>query len=288
MAQAQTTTARKTGTIHLNRGPKADKPARKSRTHRVTKPEQEEAPRHDAPPRANESVWITALSGAEGFHRDALQVELAVGLSVFSVKADAAKVTPDAKKALREIYGKAGYACKTPQGEDYKTVMRRVSAAADLYQHLGGRETIVDWIGDAAPREQVKCIMEHVKEHRFDSINDVLAYVGKPVVTKRPREGRTMPSTGASDQNVANALVAAATLRSATGKLGLPAERVFSQGAMTVAVPMDATYDDVMKIITDLTVFAATKLREALPAAAATPVAPPPPVTAPAPQAALV
>lgn len=139
-------------------------------------------------------IELTALTGAEGFHRDALQVELAVGLlvfSVFSVKADAAKVMPDAKKALREIYSKAGYACATPQGEDYKTVLRRISAAADLYQHIGGRETIVDWIGDASPRDQVKTIMEHVKNYKFDSINDVLAYVGKPVVTKRPREGRT-------------------------------------------------------------------------------------------------
>src|ERR1043165_2136609 len=104
MAQAQmhTTTGRKTGTIHLNKGAAATK-TRKPRTHRVVveKPAEQEAPRYNTPPRANENVWVTALSGAEGLHRDALQLELAVGLSVFSVKADAVKVPLEAKKALR-------------------------------------------------------------------------------------------------------------------------------------------------------------------------------------------
>lgn len=45
---------------------------------------------------------------------------------------------------------------------------------------------------------------------------------------------------------------------------------------MTVAVPMDASYDDVMAIITELTVFAATKLRAAQPAANEAPPAAPP------------
>lgn len=278
MAQMQAnTTSRKTGTIHITRGPKADKPVRKSRTHRIKAEEaQEMETRHDAPPRANESVWITALTGAEGFHRDALGIELAVGLSVFSVKADQAKVGLDAKKALREIYMKAGYACATPQGEDYKTVLRRISVTADLYQHIGGRETIVDWIGDASPRDQVKTIMEHVKGYKFDSINDVLAYVGKPVVTKRPREG-TQKATEASD--AAKAASAAMSIRNLTSGLKLPDGRVFQHGAMTVAVPLEATYDEVMAIVTDLTVFAATHLRskeqEAAHAQGATPAVAP-------------
>lgn len=262
MAQTQVnTTTRKAGTIHLTRGLKVDKPVRKPRAARLERAAQEpEAVRPTAPPRANENVWVTALTGAEGFHRDALQLELAVGLSVFSVKADATKVGLDAKKTLRNVYALAGYACATPQGEDYKTVNRRINVAADLYQHIGGRETIVDWIGDAAPREQVKCIMEHVKGYKFDSINDVLSHMGKAIVTKRPR---TAPATPASeaDKAVADAAVAAISLRNLTSKLGLPTERVFAHGAMTVAVPNDATYDDVMAVISDLSVFAATHLR---------------------------
>lgn len=262
MAQAQArhtgdTTGRKTGTLHLNKAPKT---TRKPRTHRIEKP-QDEVQRHDAPPRANESVWVTALSGAEGFHRDALQLELAVGLSVFSVKADAAKVGLDAKKALREIYAKAGYACATPLGEDYKTVLRRINVAADLYVHIGGRETIVDWIGDAAPREQVKTIMEHVKAYGFSGINSVLAYMGKAVATKRPRtEQGSGEGQGPSEaeRQVADAAAAALTLRNTVQKLGLPESRIFQHGAMSVAVPNETTYEDIMATIADLSVLAAT------------------------------
>lgn len=216
-----------------------------------------ETPRHDEPPKANESVWINALSGAEGFHRDALQLELAVGLSVFSVKADAAKATLPAKKALRDIYAKAGYACATPQGEDYKTVNRRINVAADLYQHIGGRETIVDWVGDASPKQQVAEIMAHVKQYDFNSVNDVLAHMGKAVAVKRPRE----PQAPTTPSDAAIAAAAALSIRNLTAGLKLPEGRVFQHGSMTVAVPLEATYDEVMAIVTDLTVFAATTLR---------------------------
>lgn len=271
MAQTQTTSRKPRTTLHLPRTARNTAAAMKSAAPEPT------PPRHDEPPRANESVWVTALSGAEAFHRDALQLELAVGLSVFSVKADAVKVGLDAKKALRNVYAKAGYNCVTPLGEDYKTVNRRINVAADLYQHIGGRETIMDWIGDAAPREQVKTIMEHVKGYHFDSINDVLAFMGKAVAVKRPREGTKPQEQQASEQQVADAAVAAISLRQMTTKLGLPQERIFQHGAMTIAVPLDASYDDVMACITDLTIFATTELRAKAPAAAneATPAAAP-------------
>lgn len=284
MAQAQvnTTPARKTGTIHLNKGVAAKK-TRKPRTHRVVKPGTSDE--HDVnPPRMNESVWVTALSGAEGFHRDALQLELAVGLSVFSVKADAVKVGLDAKKALKEIYSKAGYACATPQGEDYKTVSRRINVAADLYQWIGGRQTIVDWVEDAPPREQVKVIMEHVKGYQFDSINDVLAKMGKPVTVKRPRVAAApAPEPSEADQQVAEQASAMLALRDLTSKLKLPEGRVFQHGAMTVAVPVEASYEDVMSIVGDLSVFAATHLRPQAPAANAEPPVVVSPVSVPQP-----
>lgn len=257
MAQASNTTGRRT--ITLPKTPRNTRAALKQ-AEKPAAPK-EPTPRHDEPLRANESVWITALAGAGGFHRDALQLELAVGLSVFSVKADASKVPLDAKKALREIYTKAGYATATPQGEDYKTVNRRINVAADLYQFIGGRETIVDWVGDASPREQVKSIMEHVKKFGFDSVNDVLAHMGKAVAVKRPRTGPSEPTApGVSD--AAKAASAALAIRQLTSTLKLPEGRVFSRGPITVAIPVEATYEDVMAIVGDLSVFAATKLRQ--------------------------
>lgn len=259
MAQTTQTTTRKTLSL-----PKTAANTRAALKQGLkTKPQ--DTPRHDEPPRANEQVWVNALAGAEGFHRDALQLELAVGLSVFSVKADAAKVPLDAKKALKDIYAKAGYACATPQGEDYKTVNRRINVAADLYQHIGGRETIVDWVGDASPRDQVKTIMEHVKNYKFDSINSVLAYMGKAVAVKRPRLEATQASE--ADQRVAEAAATALSIREVVSKFNLPEGHLFQHGAMTVVVPVEATYADVMAIVADLSVFAATKLRTPEPAA---------------------
>jgi hypothetical protein len=43
----------------------------------------------------------------------------------------------------------------------------------------------------------------------------------------------------------------------------LPPGRIFQHGPMRVAVPMSATYEDVMALVADLTVFAANQLRVA-------------------------
>lgn len=225
------------------------------------------------PPRTRskpvENIWVTALVNAEGFHRDALQLELAVGLSLFADKADADKATLASKKALREVYASAGYACSSPTGEDYKTVVRRVNVAADLYVHLGGRETINDWIADVAPKEQVSTVMEHVKALKFDSIYSVLAYVGKPVVVKRPRAPKApaAPSMSEADKRVAAAGDAAIAIRRAEEAAGarraedkLPPGRIFASGAVTVAIPFEASFDDVVAIANKLMDFAMTQM----------------------------
>lgn len=228
----------------------------------------EKAPeaRHDAPKPPSDSMWVHALQDAGGFHRDALQLELAVGLSLFSAKADATKATLEAKKALREVYAKAGYACATPQGADYKTVMRRINVSADLYQFLGGRETVVDWVEDAQPRVQIARLVEKLKSYEFDGINSVLAYMGKPVAVKRPREA-AHPSAPAPTPTISekDKEVMEAVQQRMKEEATLPADRIFTHGHIRCVVPMDATYDDVMAMVSDLTVFAATRLKAATP-----------------------
>mgnify|MGYP003344291738 FL=1 len=59
----------------------------------------------------SDQVWVDALLSAGSFHRDALQLELAVGLSLFAAKVEGSKVSLDDKRALRKIYEQAGYAC---------------------------------------------------------------------------------------------------------------------------------------------------------------------------------
>jgi hypothetical protein len=220
-----------------------------------------------------ENIWVNALQNAGGFHRDALQLELSVGLSLFAAKADENKVALPAKRALREIYAQAGYACSTPTGEDYKTVARRINVAADLYAHLGGRETVVDWIEDAQGSAQIDAIMEHVKAMKFDGINSVLAYVGKAVAVKRPRMHHAAPTTGTGapegdaanqgqmseeDRRAAEAIAAQMTGEPGTRRASdkLPPGRVFTHGQMSVAIPFDATFEDVVALASDLMAFA--------------------------------
>ena len=164
----------------------------------------------------SDQVWVDALLSAGSFHRDALQLELAVGLSLFAAKVEGSKVSLDDKRALRKIYEQAGYACSTPSSEDYKTVARRVGVAADLYTFMGGRETIQDWIEDAAPKKQVNKIMDRLKAYNFSGINSVLTYIGKPVQVKRQKDSEGPAK--APQMTPEEALVAAAANRAADAR----------------------------------------------------------------------
>lgn len=225
----------------------------------------------------SESIWVSALLDAGSFHRDALQLELAVGLSLFATKADSTKVGLDAKKALREVYEKAGYACKTPVGEDYKTVARRIGVAADLYTFIGGRETVTDWVEDAVPTKHVLKIMEHLKGYNFTGINSVLAYIGKPVQTKRMADTQgpakvteqpKAPEMSEADKRVAEATSKAIQTRRDAEAKGIPEGRVFTHGNLTVVVPFEASYDDVVNIAMELMTFAKTQMPLPVPVAA--------------------
>lgn len=233
---------------------------------------------------------VNALTNAEGFHRDALLIELAVGLSLFATMTDGSKVDLPMKKALRHIYEKAGYNCRTPEGEDYKTVARRVGVTASLFTHIGGHETIRDWVEDAPATKHVQRIQEALAPKKFSYISDVLAYVGKPVVVKRPRLPKTPDNTAdtgnAQDKAPAVQLTEAEQLmalqldaqmleRKLAEKSGIPAGRMFSKGPLQVAVPFNATYDDVMNLALELMAFAKTQM----PLPTEKPVAPAPVVS---------
>jgi hypothetical protein len=199
-----------------------------------------EAPLHPMA-KPTEALLVTALIDAGGFHRDALQLELAVGLSLFSTLTEGSKVDLAHKKNLRGIYEKAGYACKTPVGEDYKTVARRVGVTADLFQFIGGFETIKDWVEDAPMKQHVHIIMSHLQEYNFNGINSVLAHIGKPVAVKRPRHGKPAQAPVAQMSEADN-LVAAQLLLHDKERLdaeaaGIPPGRIFKHGHMQVTIP---------------------------------------------------
>lgn len=238
----------------------------------------EAAPKQRKPRSPNRDIntfWVESLVNAGAMHRDALQFELAVGLSFLAAKADADKATADSKKGLREVYASAGWACASPTGEDYKTVSRRIGATADLYTFLGGRESVESWIDGAALPNQIAAIVEHVKKLNLKSIYDVLAHVGKPVVQKRPRLAATpapapvVDGEGTSEAltpkehlaaDAAQAIINAASGTSRRAEDRLPPGRVFHAGALKVAIPFEATYMDVMELVNQLTTFASTQM----------------------------
>lgn len=245
-----------------------------------------------------EAQLVHALQDAGGFHRDALYLELAVGLALFATRTDGNKVDLQAKKALRAIYEQAGYACKTPVGEDYKTVSRRIGVSADLFAHLGGTETIHDWVGDTPAKQHVNVIMSHLREYPFDSINGVLAHIGKPVKVNRTRTEKPsapaqapaagpslppMPELTDAEKLMALQLDAQALERKIAEKNGIPAGRVFSKGPLQLTVPFNAGYDDVMALALELMTFAKTQMQlpvEQTPAAQVIQAMTPPPAAA--------
>lgn len=235
-------------------------------------------------PKITDKVLLDNLTSAELLHRDALEIELAVGLAFLGIHADAAKAQLKAKQQLRSLYEKAGYACKTPAGEDYKTVMRRIGVTADLYAHIGGRETLVDWIGDAKPAKQVEAITEQLKDYNFNGMSDVQKYVGKGPQKRAPRQTKTETTQTTTVDPQAQALAEAAALvdqgiliRRLAEEKGIPEGRVFQHGALNLVIPFEATYDDVVGMAQDLMVFAKTHMQ--LPQAAAQAAAAPSPAT---------
>lgn len=142
-------------------------------------------------------TYVNAITSAAGFSRSALNLELAVGLSVF---ANAGKADIDTKKVLYQVYAEAGYKCLSINDEDYKTVNRRINTAAELFKYIGGKEAIDEMTVATSEMQSINVIAQHLQsEFDFKGINSVLAAVGKPVILKRDRGEKDVDSkTGES------------------------------------------------------------------------------------------
>lgn len=229
----------------------------------------------ETPPRPmakpSETVLVNALANAEGFHRDALLIEISVGLALFASLTETDKVDLPMKKALRAIYEKAGYACATPEGENYKSVQRWIGATAALFTHLGGHETIRDWVDDAPASKHVSLIQAALGPKKFAYISDVLTYVGKPP-QKKPRKAAAPSSAPAAaptepvkelsdtEKLMAAQLDAQILERKLAQEAGVPSGRIFTKGPLQLAVPFNATYNDVMALVEELMTFAKTQM----------------------------
>jgi hypothetical protein len=161
---------------------------------------EDHSPRVEDQPRevvyATENDLVNGLVTAFAHHRDALNYELAASLIYLaSQKASAhpgTKVGKAVQDGLRGLYVKAGYDCAKTDGEDYKTVQRRIGYAIGLYQKEGGEETVSDQIADCRPRVQVGELAKYLAErHKFSGMSAVAQYIGKvgPKETRAPKLG---------------------------------------------------------------------------------------------------
>jgi hypothetical protein len=127
----------------------------------------------------SDASCLTALQRAFGFGKAALHLELAVSLSIFAYSDTGADLIT--KRHVMSIYGEAGFDVN-PNGEDYKTISRRINAAAKLYNTLGGRPEIDRILEGTTEDLAIEMLKNHLtQEYNFSGINAVLAAAGSPV-----------------------------------------------------------------------------------------------------------
>lgn len=112
---------------------------------------------------------VQALNNAALNRKAAMQLELSVSLGVFLVHGGASK---EAKQALTETYAAAGYRCIRANEMDYKTVNRRVNAAALLYENL----PVTKWAGKHGEGALLQSIHMGLSPYEFYTISDVLRF----------------------------------------------------------------------------------------------------------------
>ena len=120
-------------------------------------------------------VCVNLLNDSILTRKAALQSEVAIGVSLFYA---AKTVSRDSKQMLGRIYAEAGYDCATKLGQDYKTVNRRINAAAALFEKIGFN-SLHELVNGKTEYQLVGLVQERVKSLELVSIEDVLTYTGK-------------------------------------------------------------------------------------------------------------
>jgi hypothetical protein len=114
---------------------------------------------------------VNALAGAAMQQKRVVHTQMAVGIALFY------SLGRIDKKAMQEVYAKAGLDCNDSFGTEYKTVRRKIKTAVVLYKKLG-KESIAGCIGDLTNAKAILAITVHLSDMHLDTIEKVLAYCG--------------------------------------------------------------------------------------------------------------
>lgn len=239
-------------------------------------PEQPKAQAEGAsvtPPEQDIQRYIDALSQANGFAKASIDLEMAVCLMVFAEQGGAGI---NEKKAVYKVYAGAGWKCETHAGPDYKTVSRRLNAAAALFDKMGGSKVIGELLAAIPPEAQIGALVQHLATNfELTSLNAVWAAAGRPVknerdwtYTERVRgENAGGPGQDRAGQPLINPPTTTSTkapspeeLRAAEQVAGQQIDAsnatILKAGQLTLAIPHGTPYDDVVDMITELMAFA--------------------------------
>ena len=181
---------------------------------------------------------VTALSKSMILGRKALQTELAVCLAIF---AGGGSTSREMRALVTDMYCKAGYEASNTKSRHYKAVNRKVSAAASLYENIGGI-AILHWIGNCAEEDVIESVIRGLEAYQFESMDDVLEFTGRP--SNRTHAG------GRPKDKVQEVL-------------DQPLMK-FNAGKLHVEVPRDASSQDLVKMASKLLRVARVKEQQEL------------------------
>lgn len=124
------------------------------------------------------ATLVNAITSAALSSKFSLQLELATGLAVYSTFGG---TTKEARAELFAVYNESGYDAGSISAPEYKTVHRRLTTTAKLYNYLGA-DKVAEWGEASNEMLLINTLVRHLEPLNLKSINATLAYVGKPVL----------------------------------------------------------------------------------------------------------
>lgn len=204
---------------------------------------------------------VKALEDSAGFGRTSFYLEIGVSLAVFASSTTGTDLAT--KRVVMDIYSQAGFDVGT-DGTDYKTVRRRISTSAKLFNKLGA-DVVNAAMGGLRDMKAIKSLCHHMGEtYKFDTINAVLEFVGEPVQQTNTPEVRaaraaalvkTLEQNSAVDSSIDERIAAQRAERLRKEQEESDGFIVFF-GSMSLVIPRDAKVVEIRAMAQKLTEFA--------------------------------
>lgn len=207
-------------------------------------------------PTVTSASCVRALERAIGFGKSALYLEVAVALAVFASSSTGADRST--KRVVMEIYTQAGFDTRL-DGEDYKTVNRRINASAAFFNKIG-KDAIDAAAAGLREGKAIDAISTFLSAtFNFSGVNAVLEFAGKPVKQTNTPEYRASRLAGAGGDDKATAVGIGA--RMDARRLERQAEddsdgTIVSAGKLSLVVPGNCTAAEVRAMSVKLAEFA--------------------------------